>query len=1379
MVDGHDLLHCLWVTVRTVMVAVDEVEDDGGGGWLQGCWAEEEVSVKQNEFIRYKSEDKRDIEEENVVNQKNNKTKKVRFSLPGDEFVSSETKELVVSNESDSSKSDKPHSGNESGSSKQEEPSVEVKEYDYLERLNSGCGWCRGSIYEQDDKKVWIIRLKDFLCKKNETLDELESRFNYLLDKLKTFDIRLSDAEKISKFADALPAEWNDILKNIKTDSGFSKFHSYEFIKKLKTHSYENYKKKKDLMDEIKKNLYEMSLDVIIEINDRIRVHSRKSQFKKNQVLNLCVLNNVQSSKMNSSDTNLRTNGILKKENVVNQKNNKTKKVRFSLPGDEFVSSETKELVVSNESDSSKSDKPHSGNESGSSKQEEPSVEVKGDNSVKTMDDATQMSQCGWCRGSIYEQDDKKVWIIRLKDFLCKKNETLDELESRFNYLLDKLKTFDIRLSDAEKISKFADALPAEWNDILKNIKTDSGFSKFHSYEFIKKLKTHSYENYKKKKDLMDEIKKNLDEMSLDVIIEINDRIRVHSRKSQFKKNQVLNLCVLNNVQSSKMNSSDTNLRTNGILKKENVVNQKNNKTKKVRFSLPGDEFVSSETKELVVSNESDSSKSDKPHSGNESGSSKQEEPSVEVKGDNSVKTMDDAKYDYLERLNSGYGWCRGSIYEQDDKKVWIIRLKDFLCKKNETLDELESRFNYLLDKLKTFDIRLSDAEKISKFADALPAEWNDILKNIKTDSGFSKFHSYEFIKKLKTHSCENYKKKKDLMDEIKKNLDEMSLDVIIEINDRIRVHSRKSQFKKNQVLNLCVLNNVQSSKMNSSDTNLRTNGILKKENMVNQKNNKTKKVRFSLPGDEFVSSETKELVVSNESDSSKSDKPHSGNESGSSKQEEPSVEVKGDNSVKTMDNASFPSLSNGKLKQKVEMKPSDAHSKTPKNVQSSKMNSSDTNLRTNGILKKENVVNQKNNKTKKVRFSLPGDEFVSPETKELVVSNESDSSKSDKPHSGNESGSSKQEEPSVEVKGDNSVKTMDDQSSYMAGSDEVNNHLRENNDITRVNIAGAELQALIDNAVTRALDRQYNESSGTRTKTQSVPHTNPPSQTHVSHKDDSHHSSNQRSVPYKQVMLNQEPRVKTCSYKYFVSCKPRDFIGEKGAINCMTWLDEMDTVVDISGWVEQDIVKNKVAKASDDGKRKREDENSHRSDKKKKGNSDHKKSSEFKKDNQQSGEKTTVGKAVRKVVKKFKEPNATCSKSQLKPHFLTHEKDLVYASDANNELKRKREKDNSHTSKKKGKLELKEDKQKSNKKPVCKTYKKCHLGKCMFESKSQSQPRACGICKSSEHKTLDCKDIKDAVCFGCNEKGHIKTTCPKSVKGGTAKDRKPKNESV
>ncbi|MFS7975977.1 hypothetical protein Hanom_Chr10g00887031 [Helianthus anomalus] len=108
------------------------------------------------------------------------------------------------------------------------------------------------------------------------------------------------------------------------------------------------------------------------------------------------------------------------------------------------------------------------------------------------------------------------------------KNETLNELESRFDYMLDKLKMFEIRMSDDGKISKFADALPAECDDILKNLKKDSWFSKLRPNGFINMLKTHMYENNKKKKkELMNEITGNLDKMSLDVIVELKRRVCV------------------------------------------------------------------------------------------------------------------------------------------------------------------------------------------------------------------------------------------------------------------------------------------------------------------------------------------------------------------------------------------------------------------------------------------------------------------------------------------------------------------------------------------------------------------------------------------------------------------------------------------------------------------------------------------------------------------------------------------------------------------------------------------------------------------------------------------------------------------------------------
>ena len=118
-----------------------------------------------------------------------------------------------------------------------------------------------------------------------------------------------------------------------------------------------------------------------------------------------------------------------------------------------------------------------------------------------------------------------------------------------------------------------------------------------------------------------------------------------------------------------------------------------------------------------------------------------------------------------------------------------------------------------------------------------------------------------------------------------------------------------------------------------------------------------------------------------------------------------------------------------------------------------------------------------------------------------------------------------------------------------MADSDETNSHPKENENEVRINIAGAELQALIDNAVTKALDRQYSESSGIRSRTRSAPHSKPkthseahskpPSKKEEPKKDDDRHSSNHHGVPSQKVVLNQGPRDKGCSYKNFVSCKP------------------------------------------------------------------------------------------------------------------------------------------------------------------------------------------------------------------------------------------------
>ncbi|KAJ0588445.1 hypothetical protein HanIR_Chr04g0174751 [Helianthus annuus] len=157
------------------------------------------------------------------------------------------------------------------------------------------------------------------------------------------------------------------------------------------------------------------------------------------------------------------------------------------------------------------------------------------------------------------------------------------------------------------------------------------------------------------------------------------------------------------------------------------------------------------------------------------------------------AEMFDEKENEFIERLNR-YGWYHMSMYEQDDKKIWTLRLERFACQKDETLKEMERRFDYLVDKLKMFGIKLTDTEKISKFADALPAKWDDVLKKLKQEPKFSKLHPSDFINKLQKHSYENSDKKKILMNKIKENLDKLNLgnlnkinlDVITEIDRRI-----------------------------------------------------------------------------------------------------------------------------------------------------------------------------------------------------------------------------------------------------------------------------------------------------------------------------------------------------------------------------------------------------------------------------------------------------------------------------------------------------------------------------------------------------------------------------------------------------------------
>ncbi|MFS8006559.1 hypothetical protein Hanom_Chr14g01250651 [Helianthus anomalus] len=121
----------------------------------------------------------------------------------------------------------------------------------------------------------------------------------------------------------------------------------------------------------------------------------------------------------------------------------------------------------------------------------------------------------------------------------------LNELENRYDHLIDNLKRYEIRMSNAEMISRFADALPSEWDEFLNKLKNDSRFSNFYPKEFIRELKMHNYENDKEKKNLMNEREKNLEKISLDVMFEMRQRVNMCLVEKNVMKYEIKRGCYI------------------------------------------------------------------------------------------------------------------------------------------------------------------------------------------------------------------------------------------------------------------------------------------------------------------------------------------------------------------------------------------------------------------------------------------------------------------------------------------------------------------------------------------------------------------------------------------------------------------------------------------------------------------------------------------------------------------------------------------------------------------------------------------------------------------------------------------------------------------
>ncbi|MFS7981578.1 hypothetical protein Hanom_Chr10g00952631 [Helianthus anomalus] len=77
----------------------------------------------------------------------------------------------------------------------------------------------------------------------------------------------------------------------------------------------------------------------------------------------------------------------------------------------------------------------------------------------------------------------------------------------------------------------------------------------------------------------------------------------------------------------------------------------------------------------------------------------------------------------------------------------------------NESLGDMTSRFYHLLNEPVTFVVALTPEGVVSKFADALPLQWNQFLEILKYNGTLATTNIYDFIQLLENKNQEEIKK--------------------------------------------------------------------------------------------------------------------------------------------------------------------------------------------------------------------------------------------------------------------------------------------------------------------------------------------------------------------------------------------------------------------------------------------------------------------------------------------------------------------------------------------------------------------------------------------------------------------------------------------
>ncbi|MFS7931647.1 putative transcription factor interactor and regulator CCHC(Zn) family [Helianthus anomalus] len=764
--------------------------------------------------------------------------------------------------------------------------------------------------YRNVNTDIWIKSFELFMCQKDETLNEMEARFKVLTDNLWRTGVRMTNDEHISKLTTALPAKWDKFMVELKQKDFFPELFPRQFFNEVRGEFYKEEKKRRDFLSEMEKNLNELELDVLIEVDRRICVFLATKRILKYDIKRKFYIddniNPIDFVKLFRAGTDkMETKDAPKDEESVETGSSSSASVcskcdSFKTENDkllkdaESLTSEIKKLEDVKQADDKQ-------------------ILILKENCEKLMIENDKLLSN--LKSLIFEnkklKEKEKVFEEKIKDFEIEKSRSEKEFQNQMKILedgrnvfsqnnIEKQKLINSHLQKIIKLEKECECARKKIEELEKELESNKKSSENEDF-WIKLEKKNLKANESKfqeqikilenEKSVLENLK-NENENSIKYHLE---RISQFEKEAENSRNKIDELekkligfvtssdslkypCPkpINSVSISEKVTNFDNVKVEDCDEKSNDENEKLEKQK--LFLKTKEKFQ----KTVLQSTEKGECSKQKPLK------KKVEQKQKENKSSSDRSSNRNEKLQKVKNENSkivGNKWCRSdySAQKQDlanlrkeyhqakqcyDLSVWCEGHIAVNCQNRSY--ETRRCFNCNIKghivrdcPRKSYERSRVVSQKVAKIPVKVKPQEQKVLKPKVQEQSIQE-------KKVKLSQGQKdrlRKKRKKAREYLEKIL------------------SSGSSFGKNKSSDESTPSAAKSRKMNSSDTNLRT-----KE-------------------------EKKKKMVGDESDRSKSDKPPAGNDSGVLKPEEPLVEVKKENSGLTMDDANFPPLLNKNLK--------------------------------------------------------------------------------------------------------------------------------------------------------------------------------------------------------------------------------------------------------------------------------------------------------------------------------------------------------------------------------------------------------------------------------------------------------------------------------